>query len=55
MPGIVDYGAQAISAIGAILEDEDAARRLIDMYPDLAKVVYHYSLPASLLGSKLTP
>ncbi len=55
MPGIDDYGAQAISAIGAILNDEEAARRMVEKYPNLAKVVYRYSLPASLLGRKLDP
>jgi F420-non-reducing hydrogenase small subunit len=55
MPGIDDYGAQAVSTIGAILNDENATRRMMDKYPDLAKIVYRYALPASLLGSKLTP
>jgi F420-non-reducing hydrogenase small subunit len=53
MPGIEDYGAQAVSAIGAILDDETAAQRMLEKYPNLAKVVYRYALPASYLGSKL--
>ena len=53
LPGIDDFGAQAISAIGAILKDEDAVQRMLNQYPNLAKMVYRYALPASYLGSKL--
>jgi F420-non-reducing hydrogenase small subunit len=44
IPGVKDFGARAISAIGSILGDENAAQQLIDKYPDMAKFVYRYSL-----------
>ena len=53
MPGVTDFGAQAISAIGSILGDEKTTEKMIQRYPDLAKIFYRYSLPASLLGSRL--
>ncbi len=53
MPGVTDFGAQAISAIGSILEDDDAAERMVAKIPNLAKFLYRYSLPSSTLGKKL--
>ncbi|MBU0994284.1 MAG: F420-nonreducing hydrogenase [Proteobacteria bacterium] len=53
MPGVTDFGAQALSSIGAILENEEVAERMVAKYPDMAKMMYRYSLPASLLGRKI--
>ncbi|MFA6811460.1 MAG: F420-nonreducing hydrogenase [Desulfoplanes sp.] len=52
IPGVKDYGARAISAIGSILGSEEAAVQLMEKFPDLTKLVYRYSLPSSLLASK---
>ncbi|MDD2219532.1 MAG: F420-nonreducing hydrogenase, partial [Desulfoplanes sp.] len=52
IPGLKDYGARAISAIGSILGSEEAAVQLMEKFPDLTKLVYRYSLPSSLLASK---
>jgi F420-non-reducing hydrogenase small subunit len=52
IPGVKDYGARAISAIGSILGSEEAAMQLMDKFPDLTKFVYRYSLPSSLLAKK---
>ena len=52
IPGVKDYGARAISAIGSILGSEEAAVQLMEKFPDLTKFVYRYSLPSSLLATK---
>ena len=52
IPGVKDYGARAISAIGSILGSEEAAMQLMEKFPDLTKFVYRYSLPSSLLAKK---
>jgi F420-non-reducing hydrogenase small subunit len=53
IPGVSDYGARAISAIGSILGDEKAAQELMDKYPDMAKFVYRYSLSSGKLCRNL--
>jgi F420-non-reducing hydrogenase small subunit len=49
LPGVKDYGAQAISTLGSILTDE-AVDQMMKKYPNLAKLLYRYSLPAGWLG-----
>ncbi len=53
IPGIKDYGAKAVSAIGSILGSEEAVDELMEKFPTLSKLVYRYSLPASRLKSKV--
>ncbi len=51
LPGVKDFGARAISAIGSVLSEE-AVDQLIEKYGNLTKLFYRYSLPASLLGGR---
>ncbi|NCC24166.1 MAG: F420-nonreducing hydrogenase [Deltaproteobacteria bacterium] len=53
IPGIKDYGARAVSAIGSILGSEAATDSLLEKFPVLSKLVYRYSLPASRLKSNV--
>ena len=53
MPGINDYGAQALSSIGSILKDEKVTEELMHKYPDLAKFFYRYALPSGILAKKM--
>jgi F420-non-reducing hydrogenase small subunit len=53
IPGIKDYGAKAVSAIGSILGSQEAVDELMEKFPTLSKLVYRYSLPASRLKSKV--
>ncbi len=52
LPGVKDFGARAISAIGSILSDE-GVKQLIGKYGNLTKLFYRYSLPASTLGGRV--
>ncbi|MDK2922368.1 MAG: F420-non-reducing hydrogenase small subunit [Desulfonauticus sp.] len=52
IPGVKDYGARAMSAIGSILGSEEAVEQLMQKYPVLAKFYYRYSLPSSLIERK---
>lgn len=53
LPGVDDYGAQALSTIGSILEDENATSMLMEKYPNLAKFFYRYALPSGILARKM--
>lgn len=53
MPGIKDFGAQALSSIGSILKDETVAAQLMEKYPDLAKFFYRYALPSGILPRRM--
>lgn len=53
IPGNEDYGAQALSSIAAILEDEKATGQLMEKYPNLAKFFYRYALPSGTLPRKM--
>ena len=53
LPGVEDYGAQAISSIGSILNDENVTAQLIEKYPNLSKFFYRYSLPSGILPKKI--
>lgn len=53
IPGNEDYGAQALSSIASILEDENATDQLIEKYPNLAKFFYRYALPSGTLARKM--
>ena len=50
IPGVKDFGAKCIGAIGSVMGDADAAKKLMDKYPNLAKLFYRYSLPGSYVG-----
>lgn len=52
IPGVTDYGARAMSAIGSILGSEEAVEELMQKYPVLAKFYYRYSYPSSLVERK---
>lgn len=49
LPGVKDYGAQAMSSLGALLTDE-AVEQLLKKYPNLVKLFYRYTFPGSWLG-----
>ncbi len=53
MPGIKDFGAQALSSIGSILQDENVTAQLMEKYPDLAKFFYRYALPSGILPRRM--
>lgn len=53
LPGINDYGAQALSAIGSIIKDENVTQTLMEKYPNLAKFFYRYALPSGTLPKKM--
>ena len=53
MPGVRDFGARTISAIGSSLSNEDTARQVGEKYPDLVKLVYRYSRASGTLNKKL--
>jgi len=53
IPGVKDFGAKCIGAIGSILGDRGSAEQLMEKYPNMAKLFYRYSLPASFLGEKM--
>lgn len=53
MPGVDDFGAQALSSIGSILKDEDATKQLMEKYPNLAKFFYRYALPSGTLPKRM--
>ncbi|HIJ83100.1 MAG TPA: NADH:ubiquinone oxidoreductase [Magnetococcales bacterium] len=64
--GVLDQGAKMISALGSMLDLEDAGEVNVDDYarrmdvllegiPDLAGTLYKYSLAGSILGGKRTP
>ncbi len=53
IPGIKDYGAQALSSIGSILNNEDTTAQLMEKYPNLAKFFYRYALPAGTLARRM--
>ncbi len=49
IPPTWDFGLRAISAIGAILDNENVVDELLKKYPNLTKMLYRYSLPKALL------
>ncbi|WP_022853556.1 NADH-quinone oxidoreductase subunit B family protein [Thermodesulfatator atlanticus] len=51
LPGVKDYGAKAVSALGTMLTDE-AVDQLLKKYPNLVQFIYRYSYPSSLLNKK---
>jgi len=53
MPGVKDFGAQALSSIGAILKDEKVTAQLMEKYPNLAKFFYRYALPSGILPRRM--
>lgn len=53
IPGVEDYGAQALSTIGSILKDEDVTAQLMEKYPNLSKFFYRYALPSGILPKKM--
>ena len=53
MPGVKDFGAQALSSIGAILKDEKVTAQLMEKYPNLAKFFYRYALPSGTLPRRM--
>jgi F420-non-reducing hydrogenase small subunit len=53
LPGVEDYGAQAVSSIGSILNDENVTSQLQEKYPNLSKFFYRYSLPSGILPKKI--
>ncbi len=53
LPGVEDFGAQAVSSIGSILKDESVCSQLRDKYPNLSKFFYRYSLPSGILPKKI--
>jgi F420-non-reducing hydrogenase small subunit len=53
MPGVKDFGAQAMSSIGSILKDERTTATLMEKYPNLAKFFYRYALPSGILPRRM--
>lgn len=53
IPGVEDFGAQAVSSIGSILKDENVTNQLREKYPNLAKFFYRYALPSGILPKKM--
>ena len=53
LPGIKDYGAQALSSIGSILKNDDVTAELMEKYPNLAKFFYRYGLPSGTLAKRM--
>jgi len=53
IPGIKDYGAQALSSIGSILNNEETTAELMEKYPNLAKFFYRYALPSGTLARRM--
>lgn len=55
IPGNEDYGAQALTTIGSILEDDQVTAELMSKYPNLAKLFYRYALPSGTLPRRMVP
>ncbi len=53
MPGVKDYGAQALTSIGSILQNDSVAGELMEKYPNLAKFFYRYALPSGTLAKRM--
>lgn len=53
MPGIKDFGAQALSSIGSIMKDDKVTAMLMEKYPNLAKFFYRYALPSGTLPRRM--
>ena len=52
LPGVKDFGARAIGALAAVLED-DAVEQALKKYPNLTKFLYRYSLPTAMINKKI--
>ena len=52
IPPTWDFGLRVVSALGAILEDEDVVDRLLETYPVITKIIYRYSLPKSMIKKR---
>lgn len=53
IPGVEDFGAQAVSSIGSIMKDEEVTNQLKEKYPNLSKFFYRYALPSGILPKKM--
>jgi F420-non-reducing hydrogenase small subunit len=53
LPGVVDYGARAMSAIASLLDDVKLVDEIYKKYPSLVKLFYRYSLPAAIINKKI--
>jgi F420-non-reducing hydrogenase small subunit len=53
LPGVDDYGAQALSSIGSILKNDDVTAELMEKYQNLAKFFYRYALPSGTLAKRM--
>lgn len=53
IPGVNDYGAQALSSIASVLKNENVTAELMEKYPNLAKFFYRYALPSGTLAKRM--
>ena len=55
LPGVVDQGAKAASALASIIDsrDPEEIHRILDGIPDFMSIAYRFSLPASLLQRRI--
>lgn len=53
IPGIKDYGAQAMSSIASVLKNDNVTAELREKYPNLAKFFYRYALPSGTLAKRM--
>lgn len=53
IPGVKDYGAQALSSIGSVLKNDAVTGEMMVKYPNLAKFFYRYALPSGTLAKRM--
>jgi F420-non-reducing hydrogenase small subunit len=53
IPGNEDYGAQAMTTIGSVLQNDQVTAELMSKYPNLAKFFYRYALPSGTLPKRM--
>jgi F420-non-reducing hydrogenase small subunit len=52
---VIDHGAKSLAFLAALMDtnDEEKMQQAVDSIPDLAGLLYRFSLPSSILRGKI--